>query len=152
MLYPPKKRAYSPEPKKTKDLANLVNINSKFTGSGGSIFFHSLRFFFSRTQKANVSSQTYSFWNIQSRKVYFMSLRKMLQQPTLFRKYYERGDLPVAVSFNGALRKVFLALFSLHGKWNLSILIIISTYPFSLKELERFKSPLNFQQFKELMN
>ena len=36
MLYPPKKRAYSPEPKKTKDLSNLVNINSKFTGSGGS--------------------------------------------------------------------------------------------------------------------
>jgi hypothetical protein len=41
MLYPPKKRAYSPELKKTKDLANLPNINSKFTGSGGSItFFH----------------------------------------------------------------------------------------------------------------
>lgn len=40
MLYPPKKRAYSPEPKKTKDLANLININSKFTGSGGSIVFH----------------------------------------------------------------------------------------------------------------
>jgi hypothetical protein len=36
MLYPPKNRAYSPEPKKTKDLANLPNINSKFTGSGGS--------------------------------------------------------------------------------------------------------------------
>ena len=36
MLYPPKKRSYSPEPKKTKDLANLTNINSKFTGSGGS--------------------------------------------------------------------------------------------------------------------
>ena len=36
MLYPPKKRAYSPDGKKTKDLANLVNINSKFTGSGGS--------------------------------------------------------------------------------------------------------------------
>jgi hypothetical protein len=30
----------------------------------------------------------------------------MLIEPTLFRKYYERGDLPVAVSFNGALRKV----------------------------------------------
>ena len=30
----------------------------------------------------------------------------MLAEPTLFRKYYERGDLPVAVSFNGALRKV----------------------------------------------
>jgi hypothetical protein len=39
MLYPPKKRAYSPELKKTKDLANLPNINSKFTGSGGSITF-----------------------------------------------------------------------------------------------------------------
>lgn len=40
MLYPPKKRAYSPELTKTKDLANLPNINSKFTGSGGST--HSL--------------------------------------------------------------------------------------------------------------
>lgn len=40
MLYPPKKRAYSPEAKKTKDLANLPNINSKFTGSGGSSCFH----------------------------------------------------------------------------------------------------------------
>jgi hypothetical protein len=36
MLYPPKKRAYSPEAKQTKDLSNLMNINSKFTGSGGS--------------------------------------------------------------------------------------------------------------------
>ncbi len=39
MLYPPKKRAYSPENKKTKDLSNLMNINSKFTGSGGSTNF-----------------------------------------------------------------------------------------------------------------
>jgi len=38
MLYPPKKRAYSPENKKTKELSNLMNINSKFTGSGGSIY------------------------------------------------------------------------------------------------------------------
>lgn len=37
MLYPPKKRAYSPENKKTKELSNLMNINNKFTGSGGSI-------------------------------------------------------------------------------------------------------------------
>ena len=36
MLYPAKKRAYSPEHKKTKELHNLMNINSKFTGSGGS--------------------------------------------------------------------------------------------------------------------
>lgn len=40
MLYPPKKRAYSPEGKKTKDLANLPNISSKFTGSGGSNYFY----------------------------------------------------------------------------------------------------------------
>lgn len=37
-MYPPKKRAYSPENKKTKDLSNLMNINSKFAGSGGSNF------------------------------------------------------------------------------------------------------------------
>lgn len=40
MLYPPKKRAYSPELKKSKDLMNLPNINSKFTGSGGSKAFN----------------------------------------------------------------------------------------------------------------
>ena len=32
--------------------------------------------------------------------------RKIVNEPTLFRKYYERGDLPIAVSFHGALRKV----------------------------------------------
>lgn len=36
MIYPPKKRAYSPEPVITKDLSHLVNINSKFAGTGGS--------------------------------------------------------------------------------------------------------------------
>ena len=35
-MYPHKKRAYSPENKKTKNLSNLMNINSKFIGSGGS--------------------------------------------------------------------------------------------------------------------
>ena len=39
-MYPVKKRAYSPENKKTKDLSNLMNINSKFTGSGGSNNFY----------------------------------------------------------------------------------------------------------------
>lgn len=39
MLYPPKKRAYSPEPQKTKELHNLPNINSKFTGVGGSKYW-----------------------------------------------------------------------------------------------------------------
>jgi hypothetical protein len=36
MIYPPKKRSYSPEPIVTKDLSHLININSKFAGSGGS--------------------------------------------------------------------------------------------------------------------
>ena len=27
-------------------------------------------------------------------------------EATLFKKYYDRGDLPIAVSFHGALRKV----------------------------------------------
>jgi hypothetical protein len=31
---------------------------------------------------------------------------KSLGEQTLFRKYYDRGDLPVAVSFVGALRKL----------------------------------------------
>lgn len=31
---------------------------------------------------------------------------KPLQDHTLFRKYYDRGDLPIAVSFVGALRKL----------------------------------------------
>lgn len=43
MMYPPKKRAYSPENKKTKDLSNLININSKFAGSGGSTLLSYLR-------------------------------------------------------------------------------------------------------------
>lgn len=38
---------------------------------------------------------------------YFPSLfRKLISEPTLFKKYYDRGDLPVAVSFVGALRKL----------------------------------------------
>lgn len=42
MLYPPKKRGYSPEQKKTKELSNLMNINPKFTGSGGSSLANNL--------------------------------------------------------------------------------------------------------------
>ena len=65
MLYPPKKRAFSPEPKKTKELSNLVNINSKFTGSGGSIFekltqIHHLLHPKNRCQFPNQSSQEFS--------------------------------------------------------------------------------------------
>lgn len=52
MLYPPIKRGYVPEAKKTKDLANLMNINSKFTGSGGSKHRNIFRFLVTCTEKA----------------------------------------------------------------------------------------------------
>lgn len=65
MLYPPKNRAYSPEPKKTKDLANLPNINSKFTGSGGSTHYFTYRYIFAGTQETNVSAKTSSFGHIR---------------------------------------------------------------------------------------
>lgn len=42
--------------------------------------------------------------------------RKILSEPTLFRKYYERGDLPVAVNFHGALRKVLMPIIKLTWK------------------------------------
>lgn len=55
MIYPPKKRAYSPEPIVTKDLSHLVNINSKFTGSGGSIYFEIQTLLLSLQRNKNLS-------------------------------------------------------------------------------------------------
>ena len=65
-----------------------------------------LRYFFISPQETNVSTQTSCFGNFQGGKVQLILFRKLLSEVTLFRKYYDRGDLPVAVSFNGALRKV----------------------------------------------
>ena len=76
MLYPPKKRAYEPEPKKTKDLINLPNINSKFTGSGGSNSLFTFRHFFARTQKTNVGSEGSHLWHFQSRTVVVVLMQK----------------------------------------------------------------------------
>jgi hypothetical protein len=47
-----------------------------------------------------------SFSGIFKADKYTYRLSRNLGEATLFRKYYERGDLPVAVSFQGALRKV----------------------------------------------
>lgn len=78
MLYPPKKRAYSPEVKKTKDLANLPNINSKFTGSGGSIyFFHSDTSSLAPKKQMSVPKPAVS-GIFQAEKYLFLSCRKML--------------------------------------------------------------------------
>ena len=66
MMYPPKKRAYSPENKKTKDLSNLMNINSKFAGSGGSTFFINFRSFIIGTKETNVIAKTPIFEHFQN--------------------------------------------------------------------------------------
>lgn len=64
MMYPPKKKAYSPENKKTKDLSSLHNINSKFIGTGGSNFISSSRNLLISTQKTALPPQTPSLRNI----------------------------------------------------------------------------------------
>jgi len=35
-------------------------------------------------------------------------IKRELGEVNLFKKYYDRGDLPIAVSFHGAVRKVFI--------------------------------------------
>lgn len=65
MLYPPIKRGYVPEAKKTKDLANLMNINSKFTGSGGSKHRNIFRFLLTCTEKGTIVAKAFCFWYFQ---------------------------------------------------------------------------------------
>lgn len=69
MIYPPKKRAYSPEPAVTKDLSHLININSKFAGSGGSTYIVLCRHVVACTQKAEVHAEGCCFGSLQGRKV-----------------------------------------------------------------------------------
>jgi len=56
-----------------------MNINSKFTGSGGSIKFINIRFFISRTKKKFVPTQAPSLWNIQDVKVRQFFIQKTSQ-------------------------------------------------------------------------
>lgn len=70
MMYPPKKRAYSPENKKTKDLSNLMNINSKFAGSGGSNFLSHLRSLIVGTKKTIIRTQAAIFKHFQNINVF----------------------------------------------------------------------------------
>ncbi len=58
---------------------------------------------------------------------------------TLFMKHYDRGDLPIAVDFSGAKRKViydiYITVKRLHGKFkNWSFWITIFTSQSSLKD------------------
>ena len=60
--------------------------------------------------------------------------------------------MPVAVSFQGALRKVLLKLVSLHGKWSPNISTIIFTFPFSSRGSGKPKNLINFWPVKALTN
>lgn len=111
------------------------------------VLIKTFRYVFACPEKTHFSTQTLRLRNFQSWQVQIQRYRA-LGEATLFRKYYERGDLPVAVNFQGALRKVKCSWLSSHGRWNLSILITISTYPFSFKGLDRLKIPTNFWQAK----
>jgi hypothetical protein len=69
------------------------------------VFFYSHRFIIPCTKETTILTQTFRLWNIPNRQVFLLTIRTY-GESTLFRKYYERGDLPIAVSFQGALRKV----------------------------------------------
>ncbi len=83
-----------------------MNINTKFIGTGGS----NLSFYpdtSSLAPKKQLSLPKPPVSGIFKCETYlFCYQRKLIHEQTLFRKYYDRGDLPVAVSFVGALRKL----------------------------------------------
>jgi hypothetical protein len=74
-----------------RTLADLFNINSKFTGTGGMSSSLAVKPFVSQPK-------------VKSTGIFRPC---PVIESTLFKKYYDRGDLPVAVSFTGAVRKVF---------------------------------------------
>lgn len=71
MIYPPKKRAYSPEPIVTKDLSHLININSKFAGSGGSNLYFYFRHLFSCPKETEIPAEGPHLRSVQRIKVHF---------------------------------------------------------------------------------
>jgi len=75
---------------KQATMANFVNISTKFNGIGG-----------------NTSSLAKKTNKVQPKlaKTGIFESVKMLDS-TLFKKYYDRGDLPISVNFQGAHRKV----------------------------------------------
>ena len=71
-------------------MTHILNISSKFTGTGG-----------------NTSSLAPKKPTVAPKKPVsgIFEAERFLEQ-TLFKKYYDRGDLPIAVNFFGAMRKV----------------------------------------------
>jgi len=75
---------------KQATMANFVNISSKFNGIGGNT--SSLA---KKTVKETPKLKKTGIFEATS-----------VADSTLFKKYYDRGDLPIAVNFQGAVRKV----------------------------------------------
>jgi len=73
-----------------KDYTSLLNISTKFNGIGGNSSSLAIK-----KQKEQAKAPKSG--------VYFAT---KAQESTLFKKYYDRGDLPIAVNSQGAQRKV----------------------------------------------
>jgi len=74
----------------TKTMANLFNINAKFAGTGGNPSSLSMK----RPKSMPKVTKTDIFAATKA------------SDSTLFKKYYDRGDLPIVVNFSGACRKI----------------------------------------------
>jgi hypothetical protein len=105
-----------------KTMAGLYNINSKFAGTGGNPS--------SLSMKRPKSQPKVSGTNI------FAATTKA--DATLFKKYYDRGDLPIVVSFTGASRKI---------KWHVDELELLDYHlylPIFFEGLRETEEPYKF--------
>jgi len=75
---------------KKNDFTSFLNISSKFNGTGGNTSSLAVK---KEKQKPKVE------------KTGIFAASNVVDS-TLFKKYYDRGDLPIAVSFHGASRKI----------------------------------------------
>jgi len=74
----------------SKDYTSLLNISTKFNGIGGNASSLAVK----KTKEVSKPAKTGVF------------AASKVSEPTLFKKYYDRGDLPIAVNSQGANRKV----------------------------------------------
>jgi len=77
-------------PSKSKDFTSLLNISTKFNGVGGNSSSLAVK----KTKEDPKTPKTGVYRPIK------------VVDSTLFKKYYDRGDLPIAVNSQGAQRKV----------------------------------------------
>jgi len=75
---------------KGNDLTSLLNISTKFNGIGGNTSSLAIK----KQKEVTKPAKTGVYWGTKT------------EETTLFKKYYDRGDLPIAVNSQGANRKV----------------------------------------------